>query len=75
MILVNLANLDLLERPEFKVKYETLPGWTEAITEVREWDQLPANCRAYVEFIEKFLGVPIKWIGVGPGREAMIAKP
>jgi len=69
------ANLDLLERPGFEVKYETLPGWSEPIIDIREWNQLPANCRSYVEFIEKFLGVPVKWIGVGPGREAMIAKP
>ncbi|KAG8732758.1 hypothetical protein FRC12_019146, partial [Ceratobasidium sp. 428] len=69
------ANLDLLERPGFEVKYETLPGWSEPITGVREWDKLPANCRAYVEFIEKFLGVPIRWIGVGPDRDAMIIKP
>ncbi|KAG9127533.1 hypothetical protein FRC07_012549 [Ceratobasidium sp. 392] len=69
------ANLDLLERPGFEVKYETLPGWSEPITEVREWDKLPKNCRAYVEFIENSLGVPIKWIGVGPDRDAMIVKP
>ncbi|QRV89500.1 adenylosuccinate synthase [Ceratobasidium sp. AG-Ba] len=69
------ANLDLLERPGFEVKYETLPGWSESIAEVREWEKLPANCRAYVEFIEKFLGIPIKWIGVGPDRDAMVVKP
>lgn len=71
----NLANLDLLERPGFEVKYVTLPGWSEPIVDIREWDQLPANCRSYVEYIEKFLGVPVKWIGVGPGREAMLARP
>ncbi|KAG9080099.1 hypothetical protein FRC06_007083 [Ceratobasidium sp. 370] len=71
----NHSNLDLLERPGFEVKYETLPGWSEPITEVREWDKLPENCRAYVEFIENFLGIPIKWIGVGPDRDAMIIKP
>ncbi|QRV74809.1 adenylosuccinate synthase [Ceratobasidium sp. AG-Ba] len=69
------ANLDLLERPGFEVKYDTLPGWSESIAEVREWEKLPANCRAYVEFIEKFLGIPIKWIGVGPDRDAMVVKP
>ncbi|KAG8748153.1 hypothetical protein FRC10_008886 [Ceratobasidium sp. 414] len=71
----NIANLDLLERPGFEVKYETLPGWSEPITEVREWGKLPGTCRAYVEFIENFLGIPIKWIGVGPDRDAMIVKP
>jgi adenylosuccinate synthase len=37
--------------------------------------ELPKQARAYVEFIEKFTGVPVGWIGVGPGREEMITRP
>jgi len=64
------ADLDVLSRVE--VVYETLPGWTESISECASYETLPANCKAYVSFIENFLGTPIEWIGVGPGRESMI---
>ncbi|CAE6426847.1 unnamed protein product [Rhizoctonia solani] len=69
------ANLDVLERPDFQIKYETLPGWKEPISSIRQWEKLPEACRSYVQFIEQFLGIPVKWIGVGPGRDAMIIKP
>ncbi|ELU40167.1 adenylosuccinate synthase [Rhizoctonia solani AG-1 IA] len=69
------ANLDTLEQPGFQIKYETLPGWKEPISSIRQWEKLPEACRSYVQFIERFLGVPVKWIGVGPGRDAMIIKP
>ncbi|MCO5561154.1 hypothetical protein L7F22_014775 [Adiantum nelumboides] len=59
---------------EVQVKYVTLPGWEGDISTATSFEQLPENCRAYVEFIEKFLGVHIEWIGVGPGRESMITR-
>jgi hypothetical protein len=55
--------------------YETLPGWKADISKVRTWQDLPAAARAYVERCEQLLGVPIKWIGVGPGRDAIVVKP
>lgn len=58
---------DELERVE--VVYETLPGWNTAITGCRSFDDLPANAKAYVKFIEDFIGVPVQWVGVGPARE------
>jgi adenylosuccinate synthase len=36
------------------------------------FSELPENCRAYIKFIEDFLGVPIQYIGVGPEREETI---
>jgi len=66
------ADLDLLGRVE--VKYVTLPGWKSSICDLRKYEDLPANCKKYVEFIEQQLGTPVEWIGVGPGREAMIKK-
>ncbi|KAF8967289.1 AMPSase 1 [Flammula alnicola] len=67
------ANLELLEKVE--VEYVTLPGWQSSIEEIRSYDALPENCKKYVEFIEDFMKVPVKWIGVGPGRESMVTKP
>lgn len=58
-----------------QVEYETLPGWESDISKVREWDQLPLAARNYVQHIEDLAGVPIKWIGVGPGRDAIVIKP
>ncbi len=52
--------------------YEYLPGWREDITGARSVADLPANARAYVEFLEERSGAPISAIGVGPSREATI---
>ena len=49
-----------------------LPGWHEDITTVREIGDLPANARAYLEFIEEDLGIPVVMVGVGPARDEMI---
>ncbi|KAF5378280.1 hypothetical protein D9615_008713 [Tricholomella constricta] len=67
------ADLDLLAKVE--VEYVTLPGWNTPITEITSYDALPENCRKYVEFIEGATGLPVEWIGVGPGRDSMLVKP
>lgn len=64
------ADLDILASVE--VVYKTFPGWEQDISGVQSYDELPQNCKNYVEFIEQFLSCPIEWIGVGPGRESMI---
>jgi adenylosuccinate synthase len=56
------------------VSYVTLPGWKKSIGAASSYGELPENCKKYVSFIEEFLGIPIEWIGVGPGRESMIKK-
>jgi len=52
--------------------YETLPGWTEDLTGVRSFDELPENAKAYVRKIEEVTGVPLAILSVGPGREQTI---
>jgi adenylosuccinate synthase len=54
--------------------YETLPGWRCDIREVRRFADLPANAQRYVERIEELVGVPAKYISVGPAREAVIER-
>lgn len=49
--------------------YEDVPGWTEEITRVESYDDLPANAKAYVEKLEDLLGVDITGVSIGPGRE------
>ncbi|MBR2189640.1 MAG: adenylosuccinate synthase [Eubacterium sp.] len=60
----------LLERA--KPVYETLPGWKCDIRGIRNYEELPEKCRAYIEFIEEKIGYPITMISNGPGREDII---
>ena len=49
-----------------------LPGWKCDIRGIRNLDELPENCRKYVEFIEEQIGFPITMVSNGPGREDII---
>lgn len=51
---------------------EVLPGWKCDIRGIKKYEDLPENCRNYVEFIEKQIGYPITMISNGPGREDII---
>ena len=66
------ANPETLAKVD--VTYETFPGWKKPTTGAKYFYDLPVNARKYVEFIEKAVGVKIRWIGVGPGRENMISR-
>lgn len=63
----SISDLYLVE-----VEYITMPGWQICTENIREFDNLPTNARHYVEKIEELLEVPVKWIGVGKGRESII---
>ena len=52
--------------------YEFLPGWTEDISGARSLEDLPANARSYIQFLEDVSGAPISAIGVGQDRDATI---
>ncbi|SES04546.1 adenylosuccinate synthase [Propionibacterium cyclohexanicum] len=52
--------------------YEYLPGWTEDISAVRSFSELPKTCQEYVHFLEEHVHCRISGIGVGPGREQTI---
>ena len=67
------ADVDTLGRVE--VTYETLPGWSEDLSACREWGQLPPAARAYIVRMEAIVGVECRYIGVGPGRDAIVIKP
>jgi len=64
------ASLEDLSKVE--VVYEELPGWTEDISKCTKYDELPKNCQAYIHRLQQLVEVPIKWIGVGAGRQALI---
>ena len=55
-----------------KPVYEYLPGWNCDIRGIKKYEELPENCRKYIEFIEKELEVPVKLVSNGPGRGDII---
>lgn len=64
------ASLKELERCE--PVYEKFDGWTEDISTVTEYDQLPANAKKYLKRIEELTGLQLMTISVGPSREQTI---
>ena len=50
----------------------TLPGWKCEIRGIKKYEDLPENCRRYVEFIEEQIGYPITMVSNGPGRDDII---
>ena len=55
-----------------KPVYKTLKGWGCDIRGIKDYDKLPAECREYIEAIEKEIGVPITMVSNGPGRDEII---
>jgi len=66
------GTLSVFER--CKPVYETLKGWTEDITHVTSFDELPENAKNYINFIEKMTGVPVDMFSVGPDRVQTIVR-
>lgn len=52
--------------------YTMLPGWKQDVRGVTRWEELPENCRRYIEFLEKELEVPIHMVSTGPKRSEML---
>jgi adenylosuccinate synthase len=59
---------------DMKGIYEDLPGWTEDLTAIRAWGDLPEEARHYIETIESSIGVPVTMISVGPERSQVILR-
>jgi len=64
------ANKDRLSQAQ--PVYETMPGWSEDLTEVNSFEDLPLNAQNYVRRIEEYIGKPITFVGVGPKRSQTI---
>ncbi|MHC5067992.1 MAG: adenylosuccinate synthase [Planctomycetota bacterium] len=65
---------DVADLARVEPVYEVLPGWSEDISGVQDFAQLPAAAQAYLRFIEDRTGVPVAFVGTGPGREATIIR-
>jgi adenylosuccinate synthase len=67
--------LGISQLDQYKPVYETLPGWQEDLTSVRNWDDLPENARVYIRFVEKISGVRVMLASVGPERSQVVEVP
>jgi adenylosuccinate synthase len=67
-----MANISHLKHCE--PRYVTLPGWEQPIGDCRAWEELPANCRSYVECLEDVCGTLVELIGVGPRRDQFVVR-
>ena len=66
----DFPNTSILEKAKPVLK--TLPGWKCDIRGIKKYEDLPENCRNYIEFVEKEIGFPITMISNGPGRDDII---
>jgi len=57
---------------EVKVEYETLPGWSQDISGITRWDDLPKNAQDFVKRVESLVGLPITAISTSPKRGDII---
>ena len=64
------ADTKSLERA--KPIYEELDGWDEDITQIKKYEDLPVNCRKYLERVQEILACPISVVSVGPDRSQNI---
>ena len=62
------------ELEKAKPVLKTLPGWKCDIRGIKKYEDLPENCRKYIEFIETEIGVPVKVVTNGPKREEFILR-
>ena len=52
--------------------YTELPGWQQDISAMRDYNKLPSELKVFIELIEKYCGVPVTLVSVGPDREETI---
>jgi len=57
-----------------KPVYEAFPGWHGRVKGITKWQDLPPQAKGYLEYIEEFLGVPIRMVSTGPDREEIIVR-
>ena len=57
-----------------KPVYETLPGWNCSIRGITNYDELPENCKNYIDFIEQHIETPITMVSNGPERHEILKR-
>jgi len=72
---VDYLDVDTEKLRQVKPIYKEFEGWDEDLSKIKDYKKLPKNCREYMEFIEQYTGVSVKYISVGPRLEQTIIKP
>ncbi|HSQ60634.1 MAG TPA: adenylosuccinate synthase [Acidobacteriota bacterium] len=65
----------LAELEALKPVLETFPGWKKPTTAARHWEDLPPEARKYLDRLEELVGVPIRLVSVGSGRDENVVRP
>jgi len=68
------ADLDAARLARVEVVYRSFKGWREDIRHIRKFADLPKTAQRYIETIEKIAGAPVRFIGTGPERKAVIKR-
>jgi adenylosuccinate synthase len=71
---VRYADVDAYGLGEVEIEYKAVSGWQEDISRAKSFSDLPSQAQEYVRLVEEAAGVPVRWIGVGPEREATIRR-
>ena len=53
--------------------YEEFPGWTEDVSALRSWADLPQAAKDYLAAISRLTGIPVRLVSVGPEREQIVS--
>jgi adenylosuccinate synthase len=61
-----------MNKVDIEPMYQSFAGWKKDITAITEFDALPAEMKTYIDYLNKFLGVPVKYISNGPGRDQLV---
>jgi adenylosuccinate synthase len=61
-----------MNRVAIEPMYEGFDGWKEDITALKSYESLPAKMKTYISYMNEFLGVPVKYISNGPGRDQIV---
>jgi adenylosuccinate synthase len=64
-----------LERAQPTPVWKKFPGWNQTTSTCKEFASLPVAMKTYVDFINKYLGVEVKYISNGPGRDQLVLVP
>lgn len=66
--------INLNKNTEISVIYKEFDGWEEDISNIKEYDKLPENCKRYIEYIEGYLNIKVTLVSVGSKKEQIILK-
>lgn len=61
-----------MQKVNIEPLYKTFTGWKKDITQIKEFNALPGEMKNYISYLNEFLGVPVKYISNGPGRDQLV---